>query len=181
MLGYAEVAHSIFFQPSSNWNDRITRRFPGLNYLTLDLHHALQEVPALCSQLTPWWHCVIWSQKKLECWQWRCHILIWWKQRYKENQRKICLWHVTFGAAELGKAERMEISVMLCLYGIKFQSPDPSFLEVITQPFAFLACLVVQNRCYIFFQHLYIWVHINPDLMEVRPSLIHFTRPKTAL
>lgn len=62
----------------------------------------------------------------------------------------------TFGAAELGKAERVEISVMLCLYGIKFHSPDPSFLEVITQPFAFLACLGVQNRCYVFFQHLYI-------------------------
>ena len=39
----------------------------------------------------------------------------------------------TFGAAELGKAERVEISVMLCLYGIKFQSPDLSFLEEITQ------------------------------------------------
>ena len=127
----------IFFHPSSNWNDWITKRFPVLNNLTLDPHHAWQEVPALCSQLRPWWQYMIWSPKKLECWQWRCHILIWWKQRYKKNQLKICFWQVTFGATKLGKAERVEISVMLCLYGIKFQSPELSFLKEITQAFWF--------------------------------------------
>lgn len=114
------MAHFIFFHPFSNWNDRITR-FPGLNYFTLDPHHALQEIPVLCSQQRPWWHCVIWSQKKLECWQRRCHILIWWKQRYKENQLKICLWHVAFGAAESRKAERVEIESCSVCTGFNFR------------------------------------------------------------
>ena len=128
------------------------------------------------SQLRPWWRCMIWSPKRIKRQHWRCRILIWWKQRRKRNQPKIYLWPMILGTTESGKAEKGEFSIMLCLYTITFQSPDLSFLEVINQDLDFLACLGMRICCCVFFQRLHIWVHINSDLMEVRPSLIHLTR-----
>lgn len=45
------MAPFIFFHPSSNWNDGITRRFVAKSP-TLDPHHDSQEAPALLSTET---------------------------------------------------------------------------------------------------------------------------------